>query len=104
MSEAINPYVLTSAGVVISILLGIVGYFLKRLVSSTDALTMLVKELEKLVNTHQTGCVEKHINISNTLKLIDVRMNTISDRVHTNTENIARIQGHLEIDGKEPEK
>ena len=83
MSQTFLSIILSVSGALIMILLGIVGFFLKRYIKSTDSLTKVVTSLETVI---QVTLVEQKafqakcdIHTQTTTKRLDAHANRLDD-------------------------
>jgi hypothetical protein len=60
MEEVLIKLALATYTCILTVLLGIVGYFLKQLVANIGSLTKTVEALELVVKVNSAGCDYKH--------------------------------------------
>lgn len=92
MSPELYKFIVTLAGAAITILLAIVGYFLKKQVTVTETLIKAVNALNltvELIQNNQdnftTNCGLKH-------SVIDTRLNKHSEKLSEHGEAIAELK------------
>ena len=79
----------------IAILLSVVAYFLRRLVSLTDKLNISVGQLEILVKGQETACYEKHKSLGHSITIFEAKFKLIEEKLNKNSNDIAEIKGQL---------
>lgn len=80
-SKVMDKRFVQIGGVVVMLLLGIVGYFVQRLVTSTDNLNESVQQLRITVERNQT-------ENKGTFRLFDMRLTELERRVKCNEERL----------------
>ncbi|MDP2060675.1 MAG: hypothetical protein Q8J97_13115 [Flavobacteriaceae bacterium] len=99
MTTELYSFILTLAGVAISLLLAVIGYFLKKNADATDKYVLVTENLTKAVNSlnitvqllenSQANLVS---NSSMQHEIIDKRLNAHSEKINEHSEEIATLK------------
>lgn len=88
-----ETFLLSIAGAIIVILLGVNGYFMKRWIDSTDLLTDSVNALKTTVALLQSNQGSSDRICAATHKVIETRLNDHASRLNEHGEAIAKLEG-----------
>ncbi|TSA32816.1 MAG: hypothetical protein D4R64_15360 [Porphyromonadaceae bacterium] len=83
---------LSLAGALILILLGIIGFWIQKWIRATDALTEAITNLKVLFATSQSAVTNLEKRCDNTCKTINERLNSHSDSIHFHETEIAILK------------
>jgi hypothetical protein len=78
-----TDFILGLSGTVIVILLGIIAFFLKGLLTKFDLMTLALSDLKTTTTVQQTSCKFMHTGIE--------------ARLNSHSKSIEKINNHLEI-------
>ncbi len=92
MTPELYSFILTLAGVTISLLLAIIGYFLNKHVAVTETLTKAVNSLNITVQLLENSQANLSANMSEKLVIIDTRLNSHSEKITEHCEEIAALK------------
>lgn len=98
LDGSLLTWIIGTLGTVIGLLLGGLVYFVKRLVHSTDSLTMTVNRLEIIVDGQKVTCFEKHTSLNKSVTGICSDIDTLFKRLNINDKDIAEIKGQLKAE------
>lgn len=97
MEQVSISFVLTIAGTLITILLGIIAYFMKRFIQSVDHLTDNVKKLQIAFQGNESSCIEKHKVINARFRELTDELSELQDKVHESEKEIIALQSKQKI-------
>lgn len=86
---------LTIAGALIVILLGIIGFWIQKWIKSTDALTLAISDLRVLIATTQGSVDTIRQNCASRCTVVDTRLNSHSKAIQDHALDIALIKQAL---------
>ena len=89
--------VLSLAGALILILLGIIGFWIQKWIRSTDALTEAITNLKILFASTQTTVQSLETNCNRRCLLIDETMKSFSDQLHIQDTAIKLLQQYNDL-------
>ena len=98
MNPATQEWILGIAGVIIMLLLGGNGYWIKRLVASIDKLRETVVQLQVTSETQKTEFLACKDRCEKSTETVTVRLNDHSKTLKRHGEAIATIKGSLKIE------
>ena len=87
---------LASAGGLIVILLGIIGFWIQKWIKSTDALTEAISDLRVLIATTQGSVDTIRQNCASRCTVVDNRLNSHSKAIQDHSLDIALIKQALQ--------
>ena len=86
--------ILSIAGTLILLLLGIIGFWIQKWIRATDALTEVIQKLEVHFASTQTTVKDIKQQCDSRCSLYDKRLNSHSEFIHTHTTEIAILKQH----------
>ena len=92
MTSELYSFILTLAGVTISLLLAIIGYFLNKHVAVTETLTKAVNSLNITVQLLENSQANLSANMMAKHEIIDHRLNAHSEKINEHSEEIAALK------------
>jgi hypothetical protein len=87
---------LTIAGALITLLLGIIGFWIQKWIKSTDALTEAISDLRVLIATTQGSVDTIRQNCASRCTVVDSRLNSHSKAIQDHSLDIALIKQALQ--------
>jgi hypothetical protein len=86
--------ILSIAGTLILLLLGIIGFWIQKWIRATDALTEVIQKLEVHFASTQTTVEDIKKQCDSRCALYNDRLNSHSGVIHTHTTEIAILKQH----------
>ena len=79
-------------GIIITILLGITCFLLKRFVNSIDELKKVVEMIRVELSGKNAACTEKHIALNGRIKQHEMKLNELTDKYEEHDKEITILK------------